>query len=120
MAKCQKCNGRGTIGHYSHVEAGICFACNGTGEVARVKKSAVKIPEISDDVKATAEKVVALIAEGKVVYGAGFSYSRGISSDCFNINVYTNELNRVEDTSKGHGTMFLGLCLDIQNRHFSL
>ena len=28
---CSKCNGRGYIDYYKHVEAGVCFDCNGTG-----------------------------------------------------------------------------------------
>ena len=28
---CAKCNGRGYIDHYKHVEAGVCFDCNGSG-----------------------------------------------------------------------------------------
>ena len=28
---CGKCNGTGYIGHYKHIENGVCFACNGTG-----------------------------------------------------------------------------------------
>ena len=28
---CAKCNGRGYIDYYKHVEAGVCFDCNGTG-----------------------------------------------------------------------------------------
>lgn len=28
---CSKCNGRGYIDYYKHVEGGVCFDCNGTG-----------------------------------------------------------------------------------------
>lgn len=29
---CERCAGRGSIEHYGHVEQGICFECDGTGE----------------------------------------------------------------------------------------
>ena len=30
-AKCFKCDGRGRLGHFIHIEGGICFACGGRG-----------------------------------------------------------------------------------------
>jgi RecJ-like exonuclease len=35
MFTCQKCEGHGKIGAYSHVMAGVCFKCNGTGKVSQ-------------------------------------------------------------------------------------
>ena len=29
---CDKCGGLGFISHYAHIESGLCFKCNGTGE----------------------------------------------------------------------------------------
>ena len=29
--ECNKCGGTGTLFNFSHVKAGVCFSCNGTG-----------------------------------------------------------------------------------------
>lgn len=29
--KCYKCNATGRLGHFAHIDGGICFACNGAG-----------------------------------------------------------------------------------------
>ena len=31
--KCGKCNGKGKISHYHYVSGGVCFACDGAGEI---------------------------------------------------------------------------------------
>lgn len=36
---CTRCNGRGRIRGFSHVEGGQCFACKGTGK-ARIRAAA--------------------------------------------------------------------------------
>jgi hypothetical protein len=28
---CTRCGGEGRISYYSHIKAGVCFACNGSG-----------------------------------------------------------------------------------------
>jgi hypothetical protein len=28
---CVRCGGEGRISYYSHIKAGVCFACNGSG-----------------------------------------------------------------------------------------
>lgn len=33
MNTCPKCGGKGTLDHYRHVAGGVCFHCNGSGEV---------------------------------------------------------------------------------------
>jgi hypothetical protein len=35
---CTKCHGRGYIDYYKHVEAGVCFECNGTGRYETTEK----------------------------------------------------------------------------------
>lgn len=32
---CWKCDGKGVIREYGHVQAGVCFACNGTGKAKK-------------------------------------------------------------------------------------
>lgn len=32
MSMCNKCSGRGFIEMYKHVQEGVCFSCNGTGQ----------------------------------------------------------------------------------------
>jgi hypothetical protein len=33
MKKCWKCNGNGFIDRYKHYKDGICFECNGSGQI---------------------------------------------------------------------------------------
>lgn len=33
MKKCLKCNGRGNIAEFSHIQSGICFDCDGSGVI---------------------------------------------------------------------------------------
>jgi hypothetical protein len=33
LVRCEKCAGRGVIAHFEHVDGGVCFACEGAGEV---------------------------------------------------------------------------------------
>ena len=40
--KCNKCNGKGHIPGFSHVNQGRCFDCNGAGILPEPKKSTVK------------------------------------------------------------------------------
>ena len=35
---CYRCGGRGILNCYMHVEAGTCFACNGTGREEATEK----------------------------------------------------------------------------------
>lgn len=42
---CHKCDGLGTLKHFSHVQSGICYDCNGTGKLSAVAD--VDGPELS-------------------------------------------------------------------------
>lgn len=39
VRKCPKCNGRGWIGDFMHIENGLCFNCNGSGTITRTIKT---------------------------------------------------------------------------------
>lgn len=37
--KCPKCDGKGVLPGFGHINNGICFKCNGAGECAEPKRS---------------------------------------------------------------------------------
>lgn len=64
---CTRCNGKGRIGHYNHIDDGICFACGGSGKVARKPRPKVFEPEITEETIQTTNRIIAALNEGKVV-----------------------------------------------------
>lgn len=41
---CPKCNGVGSLPHLRHVDGGVCFECDGAGEVESTKRVTVSRP----------------------------------------------------------------------------
>lgn len=39
---CSKCDGKGRINAFSHIENGSCFACKGTGTITRSKSTVTR------------------------------------------------------------------------------
>jgi hypothetical protein len=55
--KCSKCSGDGRLSYYSHIKAGECFRCNGTGFFGIESK----------EVALTDDEVLAILAQRGVV-----------------------------------------------------
>lgn len=36
-SKCWKCNGKGVLLHFGHIDNGLCYPCNGTGSALNTK-----------------------------------------------------------------------------------
>jgi DnaJ-class molecular chaperone len=67
VVKCEKCDGTGrTV--FTHVEAGVCFRCNGTGEAEASARKTVAARRFDFD-RATALKILRRVYRNAVKHG---------------------------------------------------
>lgn len=109
--QCPRCSGTGTVNHFLHVENGVCFLCGGSGQVAKLPKSKIHIPEITKETEFIADKVIEMLKAVRRVENNGIYYMKSETfEDTF---VVGNEYG-------DHGTSLLGLKLHIQTNNFTI
>lgn len=98
--KCNKCNGSGKLGHYSHIDEGVCFACKGSGEVVKNRKpKGLKLPTVSPEALAEANRIIAIVkAEGGYT-GENFQIKKNHVG--FELNVNWNPFIQARNDSHG-------------------
>lgn len=109
--KCPKCNGTGVIGHFIHIESGVCFLCGGSGNVAKLPKGSVQIDEITANTELIASKVLSMLLTEKRVENNGIYYMKSeVFPDTF---ICGNEYG-------DSGQTLLGFKLHIQRNNFTI
>lgn len=61
MTKCNNCGGTGRLGHFSHHDNGVCYACAGTG---KVKKGSARELRPIDEIFTRIERMRDMVNDG--------------------------------------------------------